>query len=67
VFLARICDSGSCRELEVEIFVVYPLFGVFIISPKFRLNAPSGMGDPSIGSLELTRGCYSGLSRKFQR
>jgi hypothetical protein len=31
---------------------------VFIISPKFRLKAPSGLGDPSIESLELTRGRF---------
>jgi hypothetical protein len=34
MLLARICDSGSCRE--------------FIISPKFRLKTPSGFGDPLI-------------------
>jgi hypothetical protein len=63
VFLARIRDSGSCRELEAEIFGAYPLLGVFIISPKFRLKAPSGLGDPSIKSLELNRGRFSGLPR----
>jgi hypothetical protein len=31
---------------------------VFIISPKFCLKAPSGLGDPSIESLELTRGRF---------
>jgi hypothetical protein len=34
----------------------YPLLGVFIISPKFRLKIPSGLGDPSIKSLGLFRG-----------
>jgi hypothetical protein len=63
VFLARIRDSGSCRELEAEIFEAYPLLGVFIISPKFRLKAPSGLRDPSIESLELNRGRFSGLPR----
>jgi hypothetical protein len=28
---------------------------VIIIFPKFCLKAPSGLGDPSIESLELTR------------
>jgi hypothetical protein len=41
VFLAKIRDSGSCRELEAESFVAYPPIGVFIISPKFRLKTPS--------------------------
>jgi hypothetical protein len=29
---------------------------VIIISPKFRLKTPSGLGDPSIESLGLFRG-----------
>jgi hypothetical protein len=63
VFLARVRDSGSCRELQAEIFGAYPLLGVFIISLKFRLKAPSGLGDPSIESLELNCGRFSGLPR----
>jgi hypothetical protein len=55
VFLAKICDSGSCREFEAVFFGAQPLLGVFIISPKFRLKAPSCLGDLSIESLELTR------------
>jgi hypothetical protein len=31
---------------------------VFIISPKFCLKAPSVLEDPSIESLELTRGRF---------
>ena len=56
MFLARICDFGSCRELEAESFGAYLPFGVLIISPKFRLKTPSGLGDPSIESLGLFRG-----------
>jgi hypothetical protein len=56
VFLARFRDVGSCREFENVIFGAYPLLGVFIISPKFRLKTPSGLGDPSIESLGLLRG-----------
>jgi hypothetical protein len=56
VFLIRIHDFGSCRELETEIFGAYPPLGVFIISPKFCLKAPSGLGDPSIESLGRIRG-----------
>ena len=56
MFLARIRDSGSCRELEAEIFGAYLPFGVLIISPKFCLKTPSGLGDPSIESLGLFRG-----------
>jgi hypothetical protein len=37
-------------------FGAYPLLGVFIISPKFSLRTPSGLGDPSIESLGLFRG-----------
>jgi hypothetical protein len=58
VFLAKFCDSRSCREFEAVIFGAYPLLGVFIIFPKFRLKASSGLGDPSIESLELTRGRF---------
>jgi hypothetical protein len=58
VFLAKFCDFGSCRKFEAVIFGASPLLGVFIISPKFRLKAPSGLGDPSIESLELTRGHF---------
>jgi hypothetical protein len=36
---------------------------VFIISPKFRLKTPSGLGDPLIESLGRIRGQFSGLSR----
>jgi hypothetical protein len=36
---------------------------VIIISPKFRLKTPSGLGDPLIESLERFRGQFSGLSR----
>jgi hypothetical protein len=49
-------DSGSCREFETVIVGAYPLLGVFIISPKFRLKTPCGLGDPSIQSLGLFRG-----------
>jgi hypothetical protein len=63
VFLARICDSGSCREFEAIIFWAYPLLGVFIISPKFRLKAPSSLGDPLIEILGRIRRQFSGLSR----
>jgi hypothetical protein len=38
------------------IFGAYPFLGVFIISPKFRLKNPSGLGDPSIESLGMSRG-----------
>jgi hypothetical protein len=34
------------------------MLGVFIISPKFRLKAPSGLGDPSIERLEWSRGRF---------
>ena len=63
MFLARFRDSGSCREFETKIFGAYPLLGVFIISPKFRLKTPSGLGDPLIESLGRIRGQFSGLSR----
>jgi hypothetical protein len=66
VFLARICDSGNFMELEVVIFGAQPLLGVFIISPKFGLKAPSGLGDPSIESLELTRRRFYGLFRMIR-
>jgi hypothetical protein len=56
VFFARFRDSGSCREFETVTFGAYLLFGVFTISPKFRLKTPSGLGDPSIESLGLFRG-----------
>jgi hypothetical protein len=56
VFLATICDSGSCREFEAIIFGAYPLLRVFIVSPKFRLKTPSGLGDPLIKSLGRIRG-----------
>jgi hypothetical protein len=36
---------------------------VFIISPKFRLKTPSGLGDPLIESLGRIRGQFFGLSR----
>ena len=63
MFLAKIRDSGSCREFEAEIFGAYPPLGVFIISPKFRLKTQSGLGDPLIESLGRIRGQFSGLSR----
>jgi hypothetical protein len=44
VFLARIRNSGSCRELEAEIFGAYPLLGVFIISPKVSSQGPKWFG-----------------------
>jgi hypothetical protein len=44
-------------------FGAHALLGLFIISPKFRLKAPSGLGDPSVESLELNRGRFSGLPR----
>jgi hypothetical protein len=56
VFLARFCDFGCCREFKTKIFGAYPLLGVFIISPKFRLKTPSGLGDPSIEILGMFRG-----------
>jgi hypothetical protein len=34
----------------------YLYFRVLIISPKFRLKTPCGLGDPSIGSLRLFLG-----------
>jgi hypothetical protein len=40
-------------ELEAEIFGAYLPFRVLIISPKFRLKTPSGLGDPSIENLGL--------------
>jgi hypothetical protein len=36
----------------------YPLLGVFVIFPMFRLKAPSGLGDPLIERLELTHGRF---------
>jgi hypothetical protein len=54
----KICDPGSCRELEVELFGEYFLFRVLIISPKFRLKTPSGLGYLSIESLGLFRGLF---------
>jgi hypothetical protein len=63
VFLAKICDSGSCREFEAVIFGAYPLLGVFIISPKFFLKTPSCLGDPLIESLGRIRKQFPGLSR----
>jgi hypothetical protein len=56
VFLARICDSGSCRKFEDVIFGALSLLGVFIISPKVCLKTPSGLGDPLIESLGMFRG-----------
>jgi hypothetical protein len=49
----KICDSASCRELEAVIFGAYLHFRVLIMSPKFRLKTPCGLGDPSIGNLRL--------------
>jgi hypothetical protein len=49
----EICDSGSCRELEAIIFGAYLHLRVLIISPKFRLKTPCGLGDPSIVSWRL--------------
>jgi hypothetical protein len=57
VFLPRIRDFGSCKELQAESFGAYLLFGVLIVSPKFRFKTPSGLGDPSIERL----GLFSGL------
>jgi hypothetical protein len=67
VFLAKICDSGSYRELEAESFGAYLPFGVLIISPKFCIKTPSCLGDPSIESLGLFHGLFSGLSRMIRR
>jgi hypothetical protein len=53
VFLARFRNFESCREFDTVIFGAYPLLGVFIISPKFLLKTPSGLGDPLIESLGL--------------
>jgi hypothetical protein len=44
----------------------YLSFGVFIISPKFRLKTPSGLGDPSIESLGLLRELISGGCRYYR-
>jgi hypothetical protein len=63
VFLAKIRDYESCRKLEAKIYGAYPLLGVLIISPKFHLKTPSGLGDPLIESLGRIRGQFSGLSR----
>jgi hypothetical protein len=47
----------SLRDLFWESHMGFvPLLGVFIISPKFRLKTPSGLGDPLIESLGLFRG-----------
>jgi hypothetical protein len=56
VFLARFHYSGSSREFETKIFGAYPLLGVFIISLRFLLKTPSGLGDPWIKTLGLFRG-----------
>jgi hypothetical protein len=58
VFLAKIHDSGSCRELGAKIFGEYLSFGVLIISQKFRLKTPSGLGDASIESLGIFGGLF---------
>jgi hypothetical protein len=63
VFLARICDSESCREFEAVIFGAYPLLGVFFISPKFCLKTPSGFGDSLIESLGRISGQFYGMSQ----
>jgi hypothetical protein len=67
VSLAKICDSGSCSELEAKCFGEYLPFGVLIISPKFRLKTPSGLGDPSIERLGLFHRLFSGLPRMIRR
>jgi hypothetical protein len=64
VFFAKVRDSESCRELKTEIFRAYLPLGVFIISLKFHLKTPIGLGDPSIESWELFRELFSGLSRR---
>jgi hypothetical protein len=66
VFLPKICDSGTCREFEAIIFGAYPLLGVFISSPKFRLKTRSGLEDPSIESLGLFRRLFSMLPRMIR-
>jgi hypothetical protein len=67
VFLDKISDSRSCRELEDEIFGAYLPFRVVIISLKFLLKTPSSLGDPSIESLGLFRRLFSGLPRMIWR
>jgi hypothetical protein len=44
---------GGCRELKAIIFGAYLHLRELIISPKFRLKTPCGLGDPSIGSSRL--------------
>jgi hypothetical protein len=49
----EICDSRSCSELEAVIVGAYLHLRVLIISPKFRLKTPCGLGDPLIASWRL--------------